>query len=189
MSVSPRPELDQRYQNLTPRQQSIVDARVQHPEATNRDIAHSIAPEIYNQEKREPSDERIDEMNESYTSQFQNKDAISELIQYKQEIKENQRQEGSMTTTGDPFSANPNMPEQKSGWQSVKERSEKGHPQQSQEPRETYQFQAPVQVEIKDDRYTVDFEKEYFMHLLSSKRLPPELHEELVEAVLEEKSA
>jgi hypothetical protein len=188
MQVSPRPELDQRYQNLTPRQQAVVDARTQNPDATNRDIAHSIAPEIYNSEKRQQGDEEIDQMNESYTSQFQNKDGIKELIEYRQEIQDNQRNQGEMQTTGDPFSADPNMPKEKSGWQSVKERPEKGHPQQTQEPRETYQFQAPVQVEIKDDRYSVDFEKEYFMHLLSSKRLPPELHEELVESVLEEKS-
>jgi len=188
MVVSPRnnrPELEQRYQNLTARQQAVVDARVENPDATNRDIAHSIAPQIHNEDKKAPRDEAIEEMNESYTSQFQNKDEIQELIEYRKEIQDNQRSEGSMQTTGDPFSADPNMPEQKSGWQSVKERPVKQT--QDPEPTDTYQFQAPVRVEQGENSWTVEFEPEYFQHLLSSKRLPPELHEELVEAVISEK--
>jgi hypothetical protein len=186
MQVSPRPELDQRYQQLKPLQKAIVDARVENPDATNRKIAWEFAPKLYNERHKDESDEPKEEANESYTSQFLNDPDIEELVQYKQDIQDNQRETGSMQTTGDPFSADPNMPEQKSGWQSVKERPVKQT--QDPEPTETYQFQAPVQVEIQDDRYRVDFEKEYFMHLLSSKRLPPELHQELVEAVLEEKS-
>jgi len=189
MQVSPRPELDQRYQNLTPRQQAVVDARVQNPDATNRDIAHSIAPDIYNDQKKDPTDDSIDTMNESYTSQFQNKDEITELIEYRQEIQDNQRETGSMQTTGDPFSADPNMPDDTSGWQSVKDRPVKQTQQtQSQETsKETYQFQAPVRVEQTEQSWTVEFEPQYFQHLLSSKRLPPELHEELVEAVIDAK--
>jgi len=187
VSPQPRPELDQRYQNLTPRQQAVVDARVQNPDATNRDIAHTIAPEIYNSDKRQQGDEQIDQMNESYTSQFQNKDEIEELIEYRQEIQDNQRQEGSIQTTGDPFSADPGMEEQ-SGWQSVKDRPVKQTQQNTQEqPTETYQFQAPVRVQQNDNSWTVEFDAQYFQHLLSSKRLPPELHEELVEAVIDAK--
>jgi len=187
MQVSPRPELDSRYDNLTPKQKAIVDARSQNPDATNRDIAHSIAPEIYNDNYKTQSEEPVERLNESYTSQFQNKDEIQELLDYKQELQDNQRTEGTMQTTGDPFSADPNMQEQQ-GWQSITERPVQNT--QSQEPaKETYQFQAPVIVEQKSDRWVVEFEPEYFQHLLSSQRLPPELHQELVEAVIEAKTS
>jgi len=187
MQVSPRPELDSRYDNLTPKQKAIVDARVQNPDATNRDIAHSIAPEIYNEKYKKQSEEPVDQLNESYTSQFQNKDEIKELLDYKQELKDNQRTEGTMQTTGDPFSADPSM-EQSQAWQSITERPVQQS--QSTEPAKgSYQFQAPVIVEQQDDRWTVEFEPEYFQHLLSSQRLPPELHQELVEAVIEAKTS
>lgn len=195
MHVSPRPELEQRFDDLTPRQKAVVAARVQNPDATNRDIAHTIAPRIYNEEQKPPEKEPIDKMNESYTSQFQNKDEIKELIKYRQEIRDNQRYEGETTTTGDPFSGNPAMQsqrEQSRGWQSITERPVQQTNDQSQQqepPKPRYEFQAPVRVEKKENAWTVEFEPEYFQHLLSSKRLPPELHQELVEAVIEAKTS
>lgn len=182
MQVSPRPDLEQEYQGLTPQQKAIVDAKVDYPDATNRAIAHEHGPAKL---KAQDNNKQKDKFNESYVSQFCNNEDYDELIQYKQNIKQNQRSEGSIETTGDPFSANPNMPDGQSGWQSVKDRPVKQT--QPEQPTETYQFQAPIRVEQKENSWAVEFEPEYFQHLLSSKRLPPELHEELVEAVIAEK--
>ena len=188
MQVSPRPELDQQYNSLTPQQKAIVDAVVENPDATNRAIAHEHGPRKLNEQD---NDKEKDQFNESYVSQFCNDDEYAELITYKQELQDNQRQEGSMQTTGDPFSADPNMPEQQSTWQGIKERPvQQTQPEQSQAPpKPRHEFQAPVRVEQNENSWTVEFEPEYFQHLLSSKRLPPELHEELVEAVITEKMA
>jgi len=179
MQVSPRPELDERYENLTPRQKAIVAARVHNPDATNRTIAHEIAPKIYNDEYRPDGEEPVEQLNESYTSQFQNKDEIEELIDYKQAIAHNQRDAGDMQTTGDPLSAAPGM-DAEQAWQGIHNRPA----QQTQPSEQSQHIHAPVRVEQQDESWIVEFDAEYFQHLLASQQLPLALHRKFVEAVM-----
>jgi len=205
MQMAPRDDLEAQFADLTDRQKAIVEAWAEHPEATNCNIADTHAPRIYNEEYADSDDDHIKEMNESYVSQFSNKDGINELIKYKQDIVQNQRFEGNATTEGDPFSADPNMQTQReAGYQTWDERpnnqaAQRSEPQQTRQQAEQQtdtahdhipvdsqqiELRAPVAAQIHEDRVTVHFDKQYFQSLLEGQALPPELHRQLIEDVL-----
>ena len=94
------------------------------------------------------------------------------------EINENQREEGSMTTTGDPFSANPNLQQESNTVQGIKDRPVKS-------TQESPDATDAVHVEEAENGFHLYFDKHYLMELLESQELPPELHKRLVEEVIE----
>jgi len=198
MAMAPRTDLEQEYDNLTDRQKAIVDARVEHPDCPKTHISRDYAPEIYNRDYAESETDHINEMNNSWVTQVLNgksNEIIPEIVEYKQDIKQNQRREGEMTTTGDPFSADPNMDDDNS-WQTWDERPTKQAQQQNtqQEPatdasehaQEPIELRAHVAAQIEDETVHVVFDRQYFQSLLEGQALPPELHKQLMTEVLSE---
>lgn len=184
-AATPQPELEQQYNNLTPPQQAIVEAYARYPNATNRDIAREHAPEIMHSEFDDLPERYADkdELNESYVSQTKNKDKIQRLIDWKREIKENQRTEGTMTTEGDPFTG---IPEENTV-QHIQDRpvspnqdTETNGAENTHEPA----AQQQVQIQQRDNGLVVWFDERYLQELLESQQLPPELQQRLVDAVL-----
>lgn len=173
MASQPRDDLERQYKDLTEKQQAVIDAHAENPNETNRRKAE-IAGEKIN-----------DSVNESYCSQVLNS-KYPELATYREEIVQNERSEGEMTTEGDPFSAIPN---ESGGFQSIQDRPTKETQASAddgpQEP--TTAPTAPrkaVQIKQEDDGLLVWFDERYLRELLESQELPPQLHQRLVDAVL-----
>jgi len=198
MQMAPRDDLEREYDNLTAKQQAIVDARVEHPNVPKTHISREYAPQIYNDKYADNDEDTIDEMNNSYVTQVlngQNNELVPDIIRYKQDIKRNQRQEGTVSTQGDPFSALPD--DDGEGWQTWDERPNK----QAQERQESQQadsqgegeshsqitLRAPVAAQVDDDAVHVLMDKQYFKSLLEGQSLPPELHKQLMSDLLSER--
>lgn len=93
MRANPNEDLDSQYQNLTEKQQAVIDAYAKHPDETNREIARIAGEEILGED---------DPVNESYASEI-TKDKYADLAEYRAEIEQNGRPEGQEQTIGDPF--------------------------------------------------------------------------------------
>jgi hypothetical protein len=172
MASQPRDDLEQQYNNLTEKQQAVIDAHSENPNETNR-------------RKAEIAGEKIgDSVNESYCSQVLNS-KYPELANYREEIVQNERSEGEMTTEGDPFSA---IPDESGGFQSIQDRPVT----ETQQDDSSSQVSASaptaprkaVQIQQQDDGLLVWFDERYLRELLESQELPPQLHQRLVDAVL-----
>lgn len=192
----PRDDLDERFRNLTDKQQAIVLVRVEHPDVPKTHISRDYAPEIYNERFVDSEDDTIDEMNNSYVTQVLNDESKQEIIKHKQEIKENERQEGELTTTGNPFTAGPD--DQPQGFQSIQDRPVKQtgsgerdttDSQTNTQQAEQTQMQSPAGVRVgqADQGVWVLFDERYLQQLLENQdiELPQELHERLVQALLD----
>jgi len=172
MASQPRDDLERQYKNLTEKQQAVIDAHAENPNETNR-------------RKAEIAGEKIgDSVNESYCSQVLNS-KYPELATYREEIVQNERSEGEMTTEGDPFSA---IPDESSGFQSIQDRPVKATQESAESTQESQNAPtAPrkaVQIKHQDDGLLVWFDERYLRELLESQELPPQLHQRLVDAVL-----
>jgi hypothetical protein len=175
MRANPNDRLDRQYEDLTPKQQAIIDAHAENPDATNR-------------KKAKLAGEKLGEgsVNESYCSQSLNND-YPEVAQYRAEIVQNEREEGQMQTVGDPFEA---IPQQDSGYQSIQDRQVKrtqGQEQQAdgttgqiQDPTDSPLTPQQVAVSVQDDGVVVKFDRTYFRNLLETQELPPHMHKQLV---------
>jgi len=203
MQMAPRDDLEREYEQLTPKQKAIVDARVAHLEVPKTHISRDYAPQTYNEEYAESEQDKEDEFNNSYVTQIlngRNNELIPEIVEYLQDIEQNQRSEGTMQTTGDPFSANPNMDDTDQSWQTWDDRPNKEAAQSASEATQAVaeqdngsdqpiQLRAPVAARIEDDAVHVLFDKQYFQKLLEGQSLPPELHKQLMEDILSERLA
>jgi len=171
MASQPRDDLERQYKNLTEKQQAVIDAHAENPNETNR-------------RKAEIAGEKIgDSVNESYCSQVLNS-KYPELATYREEIVQNERSEGEMTTEGDPFSA---IPDESGGFQSIQDRPVKATQESAESSPDTTAPTAPrkaVQIKQEDDGLLVWFDERYLRELLESQELPPQLHQRLVDAVL-----
>jgi hypothetical protein len=168
-------DLDEQYQNLTDKQRAVIDAHAENPDETNR-------------KKTELAEDKLgDSINESYASQVINK-KYPKLAKYREDIEQNQRQEGSMTTEGDPFSGE--LSEDK-GFQTFDERPVKETQSQDQEPtQETPQpavAQQPVQVREDVDGVLLKIDYRYLRELLVDQetKLPDALQARLVDVLVE----
>jgi len=174
MASQPRDDLERQYNSLTEKQQAVIDAHSENPNETNR-------------RKAEIAGEKIgDSVNESYCSQVLNS-KYPELADYREEIVQNERTEGEMTTEGNPFSA---IPDDSGGFQSIQDRpvtktqdSSDDSPTQDTATAPTAPRKA-VQIKHQDDGLLVWFDERYLRELLESQELPPQLHQRLVDAVL-----
>jgi len=186
-TANPNDELDTQYDNLTDKQRAVVDAHAQNPDATNREKARIAGEEILEQD--EP-------VNESYCSEILNK-KYERLVQYREEIEQNERPEGSMQTTGDPFEG---LEQQAEGYQTIQERSTKqtqlqddaddadsSEPSQQQSQRPEIHSSAPLQVADTGDEIAIKFSYEYAQELIESpeNHLPAELHQRIVDVVFQ----
>jgi len=185
-TANPDDELDSQYDNLTEKQRAVIDAHAQNPDATNREKARIAGEEILNQ--GEP-------VNESYCSEILNK-KYERLAQYREEIEQNERNIGSMQTTGDPFKSL----DQSEGYQTIQERPTKqtqlqddaseqeySEPSQEQSQRPEIHSSAPLQVADTGDGIAIKFSYEYAQELIESpeSHLPPELHQRIVDVVFQ----
>lgn len=178
MRANPNDRLERQYEDLTAKQKAVIDAHAENPEATNREKARLAGEKLDG-----------DSVNESYCSQILNKD-YAEVAQYREEIVQNERQEGDMQTVGDPFEG---IPQQDSGYQSIQERPTKGtEVQENQADPSTGQIQEPsdspltpqqIAVRVERDSVVVKFDPTYFRNLLESQELPPHLHKQLVNEI------
>jgi len=178
MRANPNDRLERQYQDLTAKQKAVVDAHAENPDATNREKARIAGEKLDG-----------DSVNESYCSQILKKD-YKEVAQYREEIVQNERQEGDMQTVGDPFEG---IPQQDSGYQRIQERPVKGTQAQEnssgtstgqmQEPPESPLTPQQVAVNVEADGVLVRFDPTYFRNLLESQELPPHLHKQLVNAI------
>lgn len=185
-TANPNDELDSQYDNLTEKQRAVIDAHAQNPNATNREKARIAGEEILNQ--GEP-------VNESYCSEILNK-KYEGLAQYREEIEQNERPQGSMQTTGDPFKSL----DQSEGYQTIQERPTKqtqlkddaddvDNTERSSQPRQRPEIHssAPLQVADTGDGIAIKFSYEYAQELIESpeSHLPPELHQRIVDVVFQ----
>jgi len=167
--------LEREYGGLTDKQKAVIDSHAEHPNATNRDKARFAAEKL-------PEGESV---NESYCSQIINRD-YPKVAQYRAEIVQNQRSQGSITTEGDPFEG---QLEQDKSYQTIQERPVKDT--QDDEPVEptptTPVARQYIQVQTVDDGVLVKFDYAYLRELLQNQQanLPPELHEKLVDSVFQ----
>jgi len=171
-------ELEQQYQDLTDKQRAVIDAHAEHPDETNR-------------RKTEIAEGKLgDSINESYASQVINK-KYPKLAKYREEIEQNQRQEGSMTTEGDPLAGK--ISQNDTGFQSIQDRPVKETQSQDQEqPSQESQAQPavaqqPVQVREDVDGVLLKIDYRYLRELLVDQdtRLPDELQARLVDVLVE----
>jgi hypothetical protein len=189
MQANPNTELDNQYQNLTPKQQAVIDAHAKNPDETNREKARIAGEDILGQ--GEP-------VNESYCSEILNK-SYAELAQYREEIEQNERPEGQQQTVGDPFDAlQPQDGDSRSrGPQTIQERPVKSTKDDTQETEPQAQTQtepphrvesnSPIQVADGGDGIVVKFSYRYVQSLLENQetQLPDDLHQQLVDVVLQ----
>jgi len=169
-------DLDEEYQNLTEKQRAVIDAHAEKPDETNR-------------KKTEIAEDKLgDSINESYASQVINK-KYPKLAKYREEIEQNQRQEGSMQTKGNPFKG---IPQDEGGFQSIQDRPVKET--QSQDQEQTSQkspqpavAQQPVQVREDVDGVLLKIDYRYLRELLVDQetKLPDELQARLVDVLVE----
>jgi len=196
--MAPRTDLEQAYDNLTDRQKAIVDARVAHPDVPKTHISRDYAPEIYNRDYADSEDDHKDEFNNSHVNQLLNgneKAIIPEIIKYRQELKENQRSEGTMTTEGDPFSADPNMGDESEPWQTWDDRPNKSAAKASESDGGDAQAQqtqlvsqgnkAAPRLAVADsgDGVVLKLDYEYVRELLEKHELPPEMQRQVMGVV------
>lgn len=174
--MQPNDDLEQAYNDLTETQKAIIDAHAEHPDETNREKCKIAGEQIGK------------EINESYCSQVLNK-KYPKVAQYREEIVQNERTEGSMTTEGNPFKG---IPQDDSGFQSIQERPVKQTQPQSQEStsqpvQDSVDVSSPVEVKAAQDGVYVKFDYRYLRELLEDQenQLPPELHARLVDVVLD----
>jgi len=177
MRANPNDRLERQYEDLTAKQKAVIDAHAENPEATNREKARLAGEKLDG-----------DSVNESYCSQILNKD-YAEVAQYREEIVQNERQEGDMQTVGDPFEGIP----QQDGPQHIQERPTKGTEGQEdssgtstgqmQEPSESPLTPQQIAVRVEADGVVVKFDPTYFRNLLESQELPPHLHKQLVNEI------
>ncbi|WP_302083470.1 hypothetical protein [Salinibaculum rarum] len=112
--------MESKYEDLTEKQQEIVDARAENPNAQNATIAE------------------MSDANPSYTSKVL--DEYDDLVDYRADILGNQRESGEQTTTGDPFEGE--LEEDDSGFQTIKDRPHKASPE-AEEPDTTEEPSTP----------------------------------------------
>jgi len=177
MRANPNDRLERQYEDLTAKQKAVIDAHAENPDATNR-------------EKARLAGEKLDDgsVNESYCSRILKKD-YKEVAQYREEIVQNERNEGDMQTVGDPFEGIP----QDDSYQSIQERPVKGtqaenkqadtSTNQVQEPTESPLTPQQIAVSVEGDGVVVKFDPTYFRNLLESQELPPHLHKQLVNEI------
>lgn len=193
--MTPRDDLDRAYQQLTDMQKAVVDARVANPDVPKTHISRDHAPKIYNEEYADSEADHKDEFNNSHVTQMLNgntNELIPEIIEYRQDIAHNQRSEGTMTTEGDPFTADPNMDDSE-GWQTWDERPNKAAAQ-SDNPTDSDQAdlvqsavttQPRIQVGDTGDGVVLKIDYSYLQELLEAQTLPPELNKELTSLVFQ----
>jgi len=188
MQANPNDQMDTEYQNLTEKQRAVIDAHAKNPDATNREKARIAGVEILGQE---------DPVNESYASEILNK-KFADLAEYRAEIKQNERPQGSMQTTGDPFS---NIPDKEPGVQTIQDRPVKDAGPADGESQTVDQGQAhpkpttqstrvqsnPIQVLDTGDGIAIKLDYRYVQSLLESQdaMLPDDLHQQLVDVVVQ----
>jgi len=177
MRANPNDRLERQYEDLTAKQKAVIDAHAENPDATNREKARIAGEKLDG-----------DSVNESYCSQILKKD-YKEVAQYREEIVQNERQEGDMQTVGDPFEGIP----QQDGPQHIQERPVKStQGQEKQSDTSTGQMQEPadspltpqqIAVSVEGDGVLVKFDRTYFKNLLETQELPPHLHKQLVSEI------
>lgn len=195
MQANPNDAMDREYQNLTEKQRAVIDAHAQQPEATNREKARIAGEEIL--EDEEP-------VNESYCSEIINK-KFPDLAEYRAELEQNERPQGAVSTTGDPFGqfGVQDSNSSSTGFQSIQDRPVKDLPQDdsddesgqepSRKPRQPAAQQprigssSPIQVADTGDGIAIKLSYRYVQQLLESQdtQLPDELHQQLVNVVLQ----
>jgi len=190
-------ELEQQYRNLKPKQKAIIDAHAENPDYNNREKTN-VAINKLKQWIREGTvslDEvgadTIEEVsiNESYNTQVINSN-YAKLAKYREEIEQNQRQEGTMQTEGNPFKA---IPQDDSGFQSIQDRPVKETQSQDTEPpsqesqAQPAVAQQPVQVREDVDGVLLKIDYRYLRELLVDQetKLPDELQARLVDVLVE----
>lgn len=170
-------DYEQEYESLTEKQQAIIDAHAENPDATNRDKARAAAEKLG------------DKVNESYCSSVLNKD-YAEIAEWQRRVVQGEDVERTVTAQADPFT---NIPEERS-WQSIADRpvtesdAEATQTGESSEGGRTQQRRrrtAGVAVEPQEDGMLVYFERSYLRELIESNDLPPELHERLVDELVD----
>jgi len=174
MQANPNDEMDRQYQNLTEKQRAVIDAHAKNPDVTNRETARIAGEEILGQDSP---------VNESYCSEILNK-KFTDLAQYRVEIEQNERPTGDMQTTGDPFQ---NIPDNKEpDVQTIQERpvTDAG-PDNTAET--AIRSNSPIQVMDAGDGVLLKLNYRYVQELLESteSQLPDELHEQLVDIVVQ----
>jgi len=165
--------MDRQYQDLTPKQKAVIDAYAKHPNETNREIARIAGEEILGDDGP---------VNESYCSEILNKD-YAELAEYRAEIEQNERGEGSQTTVGDPFEAF----QEESGFQSIQERPVKQTESDDEEPQVApTQTVSPIQVADAGDGVVIKLSYRYVEGLLKARdvEIPEDMHEQLVDVLM-----
>jgi len=193
MQANPNEVMDEQYRDLTEKQRAVIDAHAKNPDATNREKARIAGEDILGQDSR---------VNESYCSEILN-DKNPDLAEYRAELEQNERPTGQEQIIGDPFEQLQDQDDE--SWQSIQERPTKEGQQeiedsvdQDQEldarersarttPKRTVGAQRAVQVGDAGNGIVVKFSYPYVRELLESQeiRLPDELHQKLVDVVLE----
>jgi hypothetical protein len=178
MRANPNDRLERQYEDLTAKQKAVIDAHAENPDATNREKARLAGEKLDG-----------DSVNESYCSQILNKD-YAEVAKYREEIVQNERNEGDMQTVGDPFEG---IPQDDDSYQTIQERPVKGtqaqedssgvSPGQTQEPTDSPLTPQQIAVSVEGDGVLVKFDRTYFKNLLETQELPPHLHKQLVNAI------
>jgi len=196
MRANPNDKLERQYEDLTAKQKAVIDAHAENPEATNRKKAQ-VASELLKERVQSGdvslsalNDESVAEIsvNESYSSGILNKD-YPEVAQYREEIVQNERNEGDMQTVGDPFEGIP----QQDGPQHIQDRPVKSTQAkedssdtstgQMQEPSDSPLTPQQIAVRVEGDGVLVKFDRRYFKNLLETQELPPHLHKQLVNEI------
>jgi hypothetical protein len=197
MRANPNDRLERQYEDLTAKQKAVIDAHAENPEATNREKAN-VASQLLKERVQsgevslsDLNDDSIEgiTVNESYSSGILNKD-YPEVAQYREEIVQNERQEGDMQTVGDPFEG---IPQEEDSYQSIQERPVKGtQAQEDSSGTSTNQVKEPtdspltpqqIAVSVEGDGVLVKFDRTYFKNLLETQELPPHLHKQLVNEI------
>jgi len=131
--ATPDQNMENDYNDLTEKQQRIVDARAENPDVQNAEIAE------------------MSDANPSYTSKVL--DEYDNLVEYRRDIKENQRETGEEKTTGDPFEGDLDEPE---GVQTIKDRPNKAAPgEEAEAPQaETESTDAGVEMNERQQQVT-----------------------------------
>ena len=177
MQANPNEQMDQAYQSLTEKQRAVIDAHAKNPDETNREKARIAGEEILGQDGP---------VNESYCSEIINK-KYADLAEYRAEIEQNERPQGSVETTGDPFSDLPDNDEP--DVQTIQDRPVKdaGPEQEPMEATAQTIQSNPIQVLDTGDGIAIKLDYRYVQTLLESQEtmLPDDLHQQLVDVVLQ----
>jgi hypothetical protein len=174
MHANPNEYLDRQYDDLTPKQKAVIDAHAENPDATNREKARIAGEEILGEDGP---------VNESYCSEIIKKD-YAELAEYRAEIEQNERVEGSEQTVGDPFEA---LQSNQESFQSIQERPVKETEEDTPQVSEPTQTVSPIQVASAPDGIMIKLSYSYVEALLKARDvdLPDDMHEQLVDALMQ----